>query len=213
MPIQVLGLNIYEPATVLTNIALAMFCFAWFIKLKKQSRRFWPYFFLFISIATILGAVGHGLYEHNDNPALLISRIFAMNAFIFAGLDMSKRYESRTRSFLVAFVSIGVFTFSFLWILFKNDFSVVKLNGIIILLGIVGGTTAYGYFVNKQAKDALILGGVLINALAAVMHSLKISFNVWFNHNDIGHILMIFGLYLIFKGIDEKNSEPKPSIA
>lgn len=213
MLIQFLGLSIYEPVTVLTNIAVALFCFAWFIKLKRQSRKFWPYFYLFISAATILGAIGHGLYIHNDNPVLLASRILAMNAFIFAGLDMSKRYASRRRSVLVAFLSVSVFLFSLIWIFFTNDFSIVKLNGIVVLLGIVGGTTAYGYFVNKQRKDALILSGILINGLAAIVHSMEITLNVWVNHNDIGHIMMIFGLYLIFKGIDEKSPETATSLA
>lgn len=207
MPIQFLGLNIYEPVTVVTNIILAMFCFVWFAKLKKQRRMYWPYFFLFIAVANTLAAFGHGLYTSVNNPVQLGSRVLAMNAFLFAGVDSAMRFSKRSVSFIVIIMSVLLFVSSLIWVIVKNDFTVVKWNGVIILLGLVGGTMAYGYFAKQQRKDALVLSGILVNGLAAVVHTLGISYNEWFNQNDIGHLLMIFGLYLIFKGTEDASPE------
>ena len=203
MPVQILGITIYEPVTVITNVMLALFCFLWFLKLQRQNRKYWPYFFLFIAIATASSAIGHGMYVERNNPVQMGSRILAMSGFMFADLDMSKRFSRRFTSIAIAACSIGLFVFSAVWILVHNEFTVVKFNGLLALLGLVGGTTAYGYFRNGNVKDAWVLAGVLVNGLAALVHTLEISISPWFNHNDIGHIIMIFGLYLIYRGIDE----------
>ena len=79
------------------------------------------------------------------------------------------------------------------------EFWVVKWDAILGLGVIVGGINIF-YAIGGNKGSLLVLVGVIINAFTAYIHSNKISISKWFNHNDIGHIMLILGFYFMAKG-------------
>jgi hypothetical protein len=79
------------------------------------------------------------------------------------------------------------------------EFWVVKWDAILGLGIIVGGIHIF-YAIGGNKGSLLVLVGVIINAFTAYIHSNKISISKWFNHNDIGHIMLILGFYFMAKG-------------
>ena len=56
------------------------------------------------------------------------------------------------------------------------------------------------YRKHGDKRSALIMLGVLSNMIPGTIHAFKISYNEWFNFNDISHILMIFCFFILYRG-------------
>lgn len=86
-----------------------------------------------------------------------------------------------------------------IFILKYNEFWIVKKDAIFGLGLIVGGINIFLAIKGNKAS-LLILGGIIVNAFTAYIHSNKIYISKWFNHNDISHIILLIGFYLMAKG-------------
>ena len=169
-------------------------------KVGKSSDRNWSYFFYTIALASFFGGLGHGLYLYKNNILQLISRstnIVAVYVVSLASISLLKnvnvRFFIKVISFIQLIVGLG-------YLIFYNQFWIVKLDAVLGLGIIVGGINVF--LAIKGNKGSLfILVGLIIHGIAAFLHSNKISISRWFNHNDISHVILIFGFYFMAKGV------------
>lgn len=194
------NLQIFEPVTVLTNLLLAGFCFFWSGAAKGNTPRFWSWFFLLLGSSVLLGAFAHGLYINIDNPAQKYTRFLAIMSVSAGSLAsiyvLDNKALIRKLSFLLIFQFV---VFSYL-VLTYNRFVFVTIHSLLGLGITVGGV--FIWQVNRLGSQSVywMLGGIAVNASTAVIHSLKLSPHPYFNHNDISHLILVLGCFMMFKG-------------
>lgn len=172
----------------------------------------WWMFFLTVGLSNLLGALGHGLYAEKDNIVQLFARLFGIASVLGAGIaTLARLPDGARKKTATGFVVLNFMVFA-IWLLIENTFAHVKWNATFGLGIFVAFTYLFIYLKNKNLQELLVTLGIVILALAAIVHSLEFSAGEFFNHNDIGHVIMFFGMYSIYKGVlaHEKN---QPSYA
>lgn len=193
------GFTIYEPVTAFTNFILSGYCFAFGLNVGKSHAKYWAAFFYVVALAAFFAAFGHGLFINKNNSFQLISRCTNIFAVYIASIATILLIKNKKLTYLLNVFSLVQMLVALVCIAIYYEFWVVKWDAILGLGVIVGGVNIF--FASKGNKGSrIILVGVLINALTAYIHSNKISIIIWFNHNDIGHIMLIIGFYFMAKG-------------
>lgn len=202
--IELLGLQVTEPMTWITNWMVAAACFVFGHRLFYDERadisqKFWALFFLFIGLASVVGGTAHGFINYVGHKfhyaAWLLSGISIFCAQL-AVLPLIERV--RLRSFVRIFSYAQLILMSASVLLFQH-FSSVLIDSIIGLIGVVIPVSLIHYVKYKDRRSALMVLGVLTNLIPGLIHLLKISINEWFNFNDISHVIMIGCFYIMYK--------------
>ncbi len=194
------NLQIFEPVTVLTNLLLAGFCFFWSGAAKGNTPRFWSWFFLLLGTSVLLGAFAHGMYDSTDNPAQKYTRFLAIMSVSAGSLASVYVLENRIlikRLTWLLIIQFMVFSF---FVLKYNRFVFVTIHSLLGLGITVGGV--FIWQVSRLGSQAVtwMLGGILVNASTAIIHTLKLSPHPFFNHNDISHLILVLGCFMMFRG-------------
>lgn len=219
------GITIYEPVTAITDLFVTAICFWAYFKLKKLSKqaeylRLYPWFFLTMGISTLCGALmTHAFYYvfqyrhavHAANPGFFerieenwqklpswIFNIISVSIFTFcmlyrAGIWLKKNtlrifYIIATIE-TIAMLGLMLYTMNFLW-------SEIHIALCLWCLAI----PIQSYINNRERKPETkaVLFAVLTTTLTCAVLIPKISFGVWFNHNDISHIIITFAMYIFY---------------
>lgn len=193
------GFILHEPVTVLTDLILSGFCMFLSFKTGKSHAKFWSAFFLTMSFATLIGALGHGLYIDKNNILQWISRTAGIVSVFWGEIASAMMLlKNRIRSILVILISLQL-TVAIAFILQRNEFKVVVTNGT-IGFGVIVAVIQIYLILKGHLGSKYILGGIAVNAVAGLIHKFQVAPSKWFNHNDLGHVIMILGLYLIARG-------------
>ncbi|MDQ3191792.1 MAG: hypothetical protein M3Q58_09370 [Bacteroidota bacterium] len=201
--------------TVLTNIMLALLCFFFVYKLKdgNSTAGNWKNYFSYMGISTFLGAVVHG-FEYYTGPYIqlnlwLFMQILIVSSIYFAETATAKYFIEEQRLKKLKFILLAKLSLTAILILIMQDFLVVVIN---IALGLVPVMYVFFHDYKKnQNKGALLIAfGILISFSSAIIFVKKIALSIWFNHNDIGHVITMVSLYLMYEGamkLDERKVE------
>lgn len=208
---------ILEPATIITNLAIAAVCFYAWSRLHgftlSRSQKLANVFFLMMGMATIIGGViGHGLL-HLTGPVGKIPGWFtSMVAVAFFERGVIRQARNYMRP------AVGNFFSILNWVeiaalataaLVTLNFRFVELHAAYGLLVVVFGFTLYTYKKAHTPYARHIFIATALGALAALMHGLKVGFAYWFNYNDVSHLFMMAAVwfyYLGVKGMDHGGS-------
>lgn len=215
--IELLGLQVTEPMTWITNWLVAAACLVFAYRLfydeeADASQKFWALFFLFIGLASITGGTAHGFIQYVGHrfhlAAWLLSGISIFCAQL-AVLQFIKQAKIRTFVRLFSYAQLMIMSAS---VLIFQHFSSVLIDSIVGLIGVVIPVSLAHYLKYKNRRSLLIIIGVLSNLLPALIHLSKFSINQWFNFNDISHVVMIGCMYLMYIAAGTR-SDPEPSMS
>lgn len=203
--IDFLGLEITEPFTWLTNWLVAAFCFGFghFLyndKFADATQKFWSIFFVFVGLASLTGGIAHGFINYvgqNFHYAAWILTGLAVFAAELATLQLIENNKVRSIVRIFAYGQLLVLVSS---VMYLHNFDSVRINSAVGLLGVVMPFSLIHYVNQKDKRSVLIMIGILSNLIPGFVHAFKISYNQWFNFNDISHIIMIFCFYIIYRG-------------
>jgi len=202
MPLEFLGVRIYEPMTVFTNFILTGMCWYFFKKLKADDRN-WALFYLFLACSTLIAAIGHGYTSELDNPVKFVSRVFAILSVMFGGVASIRTLNNvRSRNTLTAFMFLQSLVFLG-WLIVVNTFVPVKYNSIVGLGVVVMGIHLSHLIRGRLSRDLWIVAGIVVCASAAVVNTLKLGVSPNFTYHDVGHVVLMVGLYLMYFGISK----------
>lgn len=203
--IELFGLHVTEPFTWITNWLVAAFCFGFghllfHNKLADATQKFWSIFFFFIGIASITGGTAHGFITYvgpNFHFAAWIFTGIAIFAAEMASIQLieNERVKTLIRYFVYAQLMVMVAS-----VMFFHNFNSVRINSALGLVGVVMPISFTHYKKHKDKRSALIMLGIIANLIPGAVHAFKISYNEWFNFNDISHILMIFCFFILYRG-------------
>ena len=210
--IEVLGIQITEPFTWLTNWLVAAFSFYFGHKLFHDKnpdiqKKFWAVFFLFMGLASLTGGTAHGFIHYVGNNFHLAAWIFtglAVFAAEMASLPRVRNIKLAKALRILFYVELFAMTASVL--LFKS-FESVRANSVFGLIGVVLLIQLVHYIRYRTRRNGLIIVGILSNIIPALIHALRISYNEWFNFNDLAHIVMIGCFYIIYYGVRQPDDK------
>jgi hypothetical protein len=198
------SVHLYEPVTYLTNLVLAMCCFYWAHVLRtgrSVRERAFVYFFFCMGVSMFLGGLSHLLYGYFEyytwrRPAWLFTG-FAVFAAQMGVIEQANKNWHRNLTImallqLMAYSALIIFDCHFIW---------VKINATIGITGVVILSQAYLWLARREPHAGKMALGFSLNILALPIHGLQLGLHpVYFNHNDVAHVLMILCFYLVFLG-------------
>lgn len=207
--IELFGLQITEPVTVLTDLLISVVCWYGYYVLKKKKspgaiRRLVMYHLLFMGLATAIGGiVGHGLmyYLHFawKTPGWLISMIsiaLIERATIFYARPLISPRLGVFFSWLniIELITFIILSFSTL------DFFYVEVHAGYGLVVVVASFSTVVYVKTRDLAARTMLVGVGFSVVAAVFYTYKWGIGPWFNHYDVCHVFMAISAFYIFLG-------------
>jgi hypothetical protein len=202
------GHIMFEPVTFAANTLMMLFCLFAFTKIRRYKLSYaapWAAFFFMIGVSAQLGAFAHSIqYQLGDLFIRIL--IFLVNATSLMGIYFCFRSAITYNSLQKKVPGNVVTGLVILWIVLllviafiQSNFTVIKIHaGIVLTYSLSVHLVTY---FKKQAGSGYISAGILISFLSIVVHSLKISFDKWFNYKDIAHVIMIISLIFIYKGV------------
>ncbi|MFZ5552116.1 MAG: DUF6962 family protein [Bacteroidota bacterium] len=205
--INVFGVIILEPFTVLTDLLIAAVCFWAYFKLKKEKyndrvHRFFRMFLIGMGVATTIGGVlGHGFIyiwgKEAKIPGWYVS-MFAIAMFERAAIMHSRPLMKKLVGDFFAILNI-VELLTFMTLAYITvEFIYVEIHAVYGLFIVVFSFELYVYYKTREKACLYLFTGTLLAAIAALSHGMRIAVNEWFNHNDVSHVLMAGGMYYYY---------------
>ena len=198
------SLTIMEPMSVVWNWLIAVFCVLAYLKLDvkaSEAVKEWRLFFIVFAFSAFFGGLGHGLYHYFGQAGKVLPWVLGIVAIYFSERGLyafipdknnlkNKLHLFSTAKMVMMLAGMAFISFDFIW---------AKNNSIIGLVLIVG---LGGYLLSKKDPDLIFLPwGVLVLTSAAVVHGLDINPHVWFNRDDLAHLIMFAGLVFFYIAI------------
>jgi hypothetical protein len=202
------GFRIYEPVTILTNLVFCALCVVYFRQLSRFSHAYgfqMAWFILLMGTSSLLGAVAHAVHYQLGN-VFFETVFFLMNALSLFSIYFCFRapytYYHLDKNPPRKYINLAI-----LWVLVLLVYSFI--NGNFLLIKIHAGITLtysfvvhyMGYRRKQERGSAWIVSGIGVAFLSIISHSMRFSIHEWFNYKDISHVIMIFSLGIIYKGI------------
>ena len=207
--IEILGIQINEPVTTVTDLIVSAVCFYAFFKLHKISKKeklhqYLKYYFLTMGMATAFGGIiGHGfMYMFTfywKLPGWWLSMV-AINLIERSVIYYARRFISKKAGRFFAWLNM-IELLTFMALTFSTlNFLFVEIHATYGLLLFVASFSGYIYIKTKSKGSKLFLIAVFFAAISALFFMNEWSFHTWFNYLDISHSFMAISVFFFYKG-------------
>ena len=205
--IEIFGVTVLEPSATATDLVVSAVCLYAFIKLKKVNRKdkafkYFNYFFLTMSIATLFGGLfGHAFFNNNFLLKLpgWITSMFSISLLERASIKHAKSWMPKKIAKIYEIANI-VELFVVMTITFVSlDFFYVEIHSGFGMLAVILPVQGYVFLKTRNKGSGLFLTGVGIMIISAIIFMNKIAIHAWFDHLAISHTLMAIAAYVFYK--------------
>ncbi|MDR9397894.1 DUF6962 family protein [Salibacter sp.] len=212
-------IRIEEPVTVLTDILVAAVAMWAFLNLGKtvkyhQLKKYLRAHFLFLSIGTLLGGLlGHGFLHYLSFAYKLPGWLLSLLSVSFLSIAVLKyscnALSSSVYKLLFRFIVIESILATLLTTL-NLSFFWVSMHSVVLLIGFSLPLLIRSHFSFTPTRALRFLSiGLALNAVSAVVFATELSFDIWFNHIDISHVIMAVSIpYFLLAGKFMMKSSP-----
>lgn len=200
------GVIIRDPVTTVTNLGIFAFGLGCYRRLTREDLEYpnknWNYFFLLVGIASLIGVAVHGFSKYIQEPVHFyvwwIMGVVQGAGMSLAQFGVGSNVFAKHKS-LIGIISIIQFVLFAGGLLITGKFGIATIHIALCLVPIM----IYYIFHGAKGKKAemLVAAGIIVSVMTAVVHTFKLSFGQWFNHNDISHVLIIISLVLMYRGV------------
>jgi hypothetical protein len=204
--IDLAGIIIRDPVTTVTNLAIFAFGLGCYRRLTREDLEYpnknWNYFFFLVGIASLIGVAVHGFSKYFPER-IHYYLWWAMGIVQGAGMSLAQFGVGSNifsnRKTLIGISSVVQFVLFAAGLLITGKFGIATIHIALCLIPIM----IYYIFHGSKGKKAemLVAAGIIVSVLTGVVHTFKLSFGQWFNHNDISHVLIIISLVLMYRGV------------
>ncbi|MDX2250414.1 MAG: hypothetical protein SF052_26770 [Bacteroidia bacterium] len=209
--IELLGIQILEPVTSLTDFITATVCFTSFTFLQRQnsthiSVNLMKYYFLLMGIGMIFAAfIGHAfLYMVTTDWKMIgwIFSAFAILMFELSSAEYAKPYIGVKKSRIIqlfGFLQISGFLLTMAFPETRN-FTTVKINSTLGLMGVVLPVHGWLWLQQKTGGSNIFSLAVIYGVIPAIVYNTQFTLHRYFNYHDISHVLMSIFILILFRG-------------
>lgn len=204
LPFELFGWCLQEPMALVTNWLIAITSFTIFFRMKPPYSKFsrhWRYFYLFFGISTFFGGLGHVFFNYFDTPGKfpcwffgVISSYHASKAMISVNM-ITKSFQTKITFFLI----VKMFLLGGLAMYFES-FLIIMMDAIITYLFFCMGFGIY-YWKKGYSNFKYTVYAILILLPSIFIFTLKVNPHVWFNKDDLSHVLMAFTIIFFYLGV------------
>ena len=211
--IKIGGFILLEPNLLLTNLVVTAVSWYLYYKLYPLSFRQpviqrWNQYLFFLGLSTLTGGIfGHALLYYLPFEFKSIGWVCsAVGAYFFElgifeeahhvlGWKKGWRWIPKIKLmvFLMALVIPGWF-----------HFNLVVINTALGVIGIILPVCIALFMRTKNKAYSQMILAFLFAFTPGLVFLLKISPSPWFNHKDIGHLLMAIFVWILYRGIHER---------
>jgi hypothetical protein len=210
LPFELFGLCLQEPMALITNWLIASTSFILFARISKPTTLFqkhWRMFYLMFGISTVFGGLGHLLFYYFDVFGKFPCWVFGFIAAFHAGKAMiSNKMISETRQKrLTQFLLFKMLVLGGMAVL-MGSFIYVMIDASITYLFFCLGFGMY-YWKNGNDGFKYTVIAVLVLLPSIFIFTLQINPHIWFNKDDLSHILMVTTIIFFYFGIIRNREE------
>lgn len=204
LPFSFLGLCLQEPMALVTNWLLAATAFIIFFKIQQPVSAFqkhWKYFYLTFGFSTFFGGLGHLFFYYFGIPGKFPCWIFGVLAAYHAGkamLSINFIAPQKVVYFERLLILKGI-TFGLLALWFQS-FLFVMADAVVTYLFFCLGFGLY-YWRKGMQSFRYTVYAVLILFPSIFIFLLQINPHLWFNKDDLSHVLMATTIVFFYLGI------------
>ena len=201
-----------EQTTALTDAVLGIVSFFFSVIIKtifarsRFQQKIWFFFFLFLGLASMIGAFVHGVAISSDMRILLWHPLYLSLglsvSFFVMGAVFELWGERRTKTVLPWMLSVAFLFFLFTVFIHDSFLIFTVYEGLCLFCCLV--IFLLKMFQSKREVYLFMVLGILITILAAILQSRHdIFFNfIWkFDHNGVFHLVQFIGLIFIFSSV------------
>jgi hypothetical protein len=209
--IEMFGVTVAEPTTVLTDylIAVAAGWFAAKLMLATRHRQhscriLWGLGFLCVGIGALLGGTSHGFASYLSETAgqfawkSTLCTVGLSMFFAVAGTLRGTALSSRLHRVLGAINVAGLLAYG-AWILGHNTY-LAAIIVTVAALSLVALLQGYAWRNERTGSATWLIAGVLVSFISAGVLRSGYAPHEHLNQNDLYHIVQLFGLYLLYRG-------------
>lgn len=208
--IEILNIRIDEPITTLTDVLLAVICYYAFVRIGKlesseRSRNYFRFYFLVLGTGALTGGLlGHAFQYTLADEWKLASWILtpvSVALMVQALLEVARPWLAGRTLALISWFNILMLIPVLVITIWSVNFSPVKYYASFGLVVVAGSLCCFSYQKNRNRGVPAIMAGIGLGIVSAVIYSLEYGFSAWFNHRDIGHIILCFSVFFVYKGV------------
>ena len=204
LPFTMFGLCLQEPMGLLTNWLIALTAFYFYIRIKMPTTLFqkhWKLFYLFFGISTFFGGLGHLLFNYFDVYGKFPCWFFGVISAYHAGKAMISIHliSFKLQRRLTFFLLIKGLILLMLAVI-KTSFLFIMVDATITYLLFCLGFGIY-YWQKGLTSFKYTVYAVLILFPSIFVFSLQLNPHLWFNKNDLSHVLMVTTIIFFYFGI------------
>jgi hypothetical protein len=216
--VNILGIRLQEPITTFTDLLVTVVCFYAYWKVNKsgissKAIQYIKYYFILMGTGIAFGGlIGHG-FQYAFSPAWKclgwVIGMFAVLFFEFSALEYTANLiPPKWHKILVGFSIIEIvialaFTISFV------NFKYVQYHMIFGFIVVVFSLHLLIYYKTNDHGSRWIMAGVAMLVIAISAFSYRVTPHIWFNHNDLSHVIIALATYLFLKGALHLGEPPK----
>lgn len=195
----------FEPVTALTDFLLAgvSVILGWRLfqsgqLTQHESKQYWGVAFMCIALAALLGGISHGFISPLY-PVLKLSNwratliYIGLANFCFSAGAISAVLYNRWRQIMLS-ASVSMAAVYVLAMAFAYDFRVVMAHYAVCM------SMTIVLCVQIRSGRTWLQGGFWLSIGATLLWQLRWPSCVYFNFNDLFHVLQIIAIYLIYRG-------------
>ncbi len=206
--IEIFGILLMEPVTVITNLMISVMCFYAYWKMSKDqvigaTLVYLKNYFLFMGMATTWGGfIGHGFLYALDPRWKLVGWIISM---IAVGLieRSSISYANRLVSpalgkfFLIANVVELVILMSL--VIYSVHFKYVEIHSAYGFIVVVCGFHLFVFLKTKDLGSLQMMWATISLLIAVYIFNKPVILHTFFNHRDLAHLFMLLGSWFQYR--------------
>lgn len=216
--VNILGIRLQEPITTFTDLLVTVVCFYAYWKIKKSNNssravQHIKYYFILMGIGIGLGGlIGHGfqyVFSYEWKCVGWVLGMFAVLFFEFSALEYTanlipKKLHKMLMGFSIIEIIIALtFTVAFV------DFKYVQYHMVYGFIMVIFSLHLLIYYKTNDNGSRWMLAGVAMLVVAISAFNYRVAPHIWFNHNDLSHILIAISTYLFLKGALQLGEPPK----
>ena len=204
IPFSFFGYCLQEPMALITNWLIAATAFILFFRLKNPQNKFqkhWKLFYIFFAISTFFGGLGHLLFYYFDVYGKFPCWFFGTISAFHAGKAMisNKLISTEKQRSLTYFLVFKGIVLAGLAII-QQTFLFIMLDSIITYLFFCLGFGIYYWKKGNQAYKYTVFA-ILILLPSIFIFTLQINPHLWFNKDDLSHVLMVTTIIFFYFGV------------
>ena len=206
--INLWGLVIREPGTIISDFIMGFFCIAFFVKLLTNSdfkqEEYFAQFFLLLGLSSFVAAFAHGLHYYFGIYLHKISWLLAGFATYFLELGSTLLFNNeKFKSKFIIFIKLQL-TIYILLLFFYEGFIIVKINFVVSLIGILTPIYIVDMVKNQVKHNLYLFFGIFLAIFPSIFHNTEFNFLYIFNMNDLSHFFLILCLFFVFLGLNAR---------